>query len=755
MTFTLMSALTLMSKLGISIAVFALLIVTEIAALAMLVKWKKGYRTAGGQQSAVADAQTDGVVGDDGAQTPADAVIVDHSDQSATGESSIDEGQEVSSEGVYAPETGSEKSTYAFAPLGLLAAAAQVTSVRYVLYALIGISVVLGAAVLITALAFAKSVTKPPKESSDADQPTQDDAVEAEAMTEQESEVADVEAIEPEDAEIVDEVEETVQEELDEPQDAAVEAEAMTEQESEVAEVEAIEPEDAEIIDEVEENVQEELDEAQDDAVEAEAMTEQESEVADVEAIETEDAEIVDEVEETVQEELDEPQDDAVEAQAMIEQESETSDVEASETEESAALDDGVLTDSVSADEETVAEDVQTSPMIEEQPAPVPVKRQPPARERTIVVDDKPVQIKDDRFLFNPEEDGYYYVLEKTFTAKLIQSEEIVKAYYTELKNELLSYTKVHARMSKKRESFNFGRVCMARLTIRGKTLRLHLALDPREYEETKYKVEDTSEIKSLADTPLMYKIRNDRRLKYAKDLIATMMAQFGAERQEIDPIDYQRQYPYEMTEALLAKGLITKRRVQGKVPEDKGFDFAQKTFKAKLIQSDPTVKEYYSQLKNRLLSYRKVHDRMSKQRETFRFGRVCVARMAIRGKTLKLYLALRAADYEETKYKVEDVSDIKSYVDTPLLTKIKNNRRMKYALDLIDAAMAQVGAAPKREAVSTDYVAELPFENTEDLYEKGLIVNRHISGNSFLAQRFAAHAQTDAAEAAADEDEA
>mgnify|MGYP001121390519 CR=1 FL=1 len=671
MTFTLMSALTLMSKLGISIAVFALLIVAEIAALAMLVKWKKGYRTAGGQQSAVADAQTDGVVGDDGAQAPADAVIVDHSDQSATGESSIDEGQEISSEGVYAPETGSEKSTYAFAPLGLLAAAAQVTSVRYVLYALIGISVVLGAAVLITALAFAKSVTKPKKESSDADQPTQGDAVEAEAMTEQESEVADVEAIEPEDAEIVDEVEETVQEELDEPQD------------------------------------------------------------------------------------------DAVEAQAMIEQESETSDVEASETEESAALYDGVLTDSVSADEETVAldetvaEDVQTSPMIEEQPAPVPVKRQPPARERTIVVDDKPVQIKDDRFLFNPEEDGYYYVLEKTFTAKLIQSEEIVKAYYTELKNELLSYTKVHARMSKKRESFNFGRVCLARLTIRGKTLRLHLALDPREYEETKYKVEDTSEIKSLADTPLMYKIRNDRRLKYAKDLIATMMAQFGAERQEIDPIDYQRQYPYETTEALLAKGLITKRRVQGKVPEDKGFDFAQKTFKAKLIQSDPTVKEYYSQLKNRLLSYRKVHDRMSKQRETFRFGRVCVARMAIRGKTLKLYLALRAADYEETKYKVEDVSDIKSYVDTPLLTKIKNNRRMKYALDLIDAAMAQVGAAPKREAASTDYVAELPFENTEDLYEKGLIVNRHVSGNSFLAQRFAAHAQTDAAEAAADEDEA
>ncbi|MDE7329262.1 MAG: hypothetical protein K2N57_05920 [Clostridia bacterium] len=405
------------------------------------------------------------------------------------------------------------------------------------------------------------------------------------------------------------------------------------------------------------------------------------------------------------------------------------------------------------AEEEKKTEEKKAveKPVEEKKPIEQPVKKNN-ERERTVIIDDKPVLIKDDRFLFNPEEDGFYYVLEKTFTAKLIQSSETVKDYYTELKNELLSYKKVHSRMSKKRESFNFGRNCLARLTVRGKTLRLHLALDANTYEETKYKVEDTSEIKSLADTPLLYRIRNDRRLKYAKDLIAAVMEKYGVQKQEIEPINYTANYPYEATEVLIEKGLITKRRVQGRMPEGNGFEFAQKTFKAKLIQSEEYVKEYYSQLKNHLLTYRKIHDRMSKNRESYRFGRICVARMSIRGKTLKLYLALNATDYEDTKYKVEDASSVKSYADTPLLYKIKNTRRLNYAKDLIDVMMTNLGVSKKRESDEKDYAADLPYESTEELLEEGLIVNRFVSGNSFIAQHFK-HKEVDPEmEAAADE---
>ena len=220
-------------------------------------------------------------------------------------------------------------------------------------------------------------------------------------------------------------------------------------------------------------------------------------------------------------------------------------------------------------------------------------------------------------------------------------------------------------------------------------------------------------------------------------------------------PIYYTSMYPYEETPPLIERRLIIQRRVKGKVPEGNGFDFAQKTFKAKLIQSDETVKEYYSHLKNELLAHKKVHDRMSKKRESFRFGRVCVARMAIRGKTLRLYLALNPQDYVDTKYKFEDVSDVKSYADTPFMMKIKNPRRLKYAMELIDVVMDNVGATLKRDLHETDYVADLSFESIEELMEKGLVVNVHVKGNSFVAQHFSFKAKDEDAEdeVASDED--
>ena len=43
---TLISALNLTAKIGISIAVFVVLIAVEVLALVMLVKWKKNYKQA-------------------------------------------------------------------------------------------------------------------------------------------------------------------------------------------------------------------------------------------------------------------------------------------------------------------------------------------------------------------------------------------------------------------------------------------------------------------------------------------------------------------------------------------------------------------------------------------------------------------------------------------------------------------------------------------------------------------------------------
>lgn len=152
------------------------------------------------------------------------------------------------------------------------------------------------------------------------------------------------------------------------------------------------------------------------------------------------------------------------------------------------------------------------------------------------------------------------FLYNKSFTAKLIQLDDVAKDWYSMLKNELLSYKKVRDRMSWKRESFRLGRKCVARFVIRGKRLCLLLDSDPAQYAGTKYRVEDLSHVKSSADTPCLYRMKSERRAQYAKELIAEAMARAGAVKTDRAEENYV--LPYEETEELIARGLIKKLEV-------------------------------------------------------------------------------------------------------------------------------------------------------------------------------------------------
>lgn len=146
----------------------------------------------------------------------------------------------------------------------------------------------------------------------------------------------------------------------------------------------------------------------------------------------------------------------------------------------------------------------------------------------------------------------------KSFLAKLIQSDDETKRYYSEIKNKLLSYKGVKCRLSWRWETFRSGRTVLAKLRLRGKSLSLALPLNAAQYADTKYIVEDFSSVKSFAETPCVYRIKNDRRLKYSADLIAEVMAKYGlAENPAAESVDYASRCPYESTQALLARKLI------------------------------------------------------------------------------------------------------------------------------------------------------------------------------------------------------
>ncbi len=142
----------------------------------------------------------------------------------------------------------------------------------------------------------------------------------------------------------------------------------------------------------------------------------------------------------------------------------------------------------------------------------------------------------------------------KSYTAKLIQSKDETKSYYTYLKNVMLSYKKVKSRISWGHENFNFGRNNIARYTMRGKSLCIYFALDPDDYADTKYKVE-RSLSKKYEGVPCLYRIKNARRAKYAVDLIKALMDKYGI----VPGADHNENYymPYRTTEQLVEEGLI------------------------------------------------------------------------------------------------------------------------------------------------------------------------------------------------------
>lgn len=157
-------------------------------------------------------------------------------------------------------------------------------------------------------------------------------------------------------------------------------------------------------------------------------------------------------------------------------------------------------------------------------------------------------------------ETGLVMRLKKSFTAKLKQSEDTVKSFYSELKNGLTSYKKVNSNVSWHGDRFNYGRETVARINIVGKTLGLYLALDPEseEFKTTVYHQKNVGNQKAYENTPFMVKVKSEAAVKKALRLVAALAEKLGAEKQKnFTPTDYVQEYAFATTQELLDDGQI------------------------------------------------------------------------------------------------------------------------------------------------------------------------------------------------------
>ena len=141
-------------------------------------------------------------------------------------------------------------------------------------------------------------------------------------------------------------------------------------------------------------------------------------------------------------------------------------------------------------------------------------------------------------------------------------------------------------------------------------------------------------------------------------------------------------------------------------------------TFDMKLRIADDNVKKFYSDIKNALLSYG-MHARMSRHKENFNKGRNNIARMAINGKTLKIYLAINPADIDPKYYHHRDVSDKKGVAELPTMINVRSKVAVKKVKMLIDRIAEELVIFPKKYT-EQDFASQLTTDGYTTVERKG-----------------------------------
>lgn len=151
------------------------------------------------------------------------------------------------------------------------------------------------------------------------------------------------------------------------------------------------------------------------------------------------------------------------------------------------------------------------------------------------------------------------------------------------------------------------------------------------------------------------------------------------------------------------------------------GYEYVtryRRSFKSRLIQ-DEKMQDFYTDLKNAFSELTGVKTRLSRHCENFRYHADRIAKLNVGGKTLTLYLALDPSAYEDTKYRYEDVSDRKTYTETPMKIRITSKRMVKYAKELLQDLAAKYSITVSG-CIPMDY--HMKYQTDEALIKKGLI---------------------------------
>lgn len=114
----------------------------------------------------------------------------------------------------------------------------------------------------------------------------------------------------------------------------------------------------------------------------------------------------------------------------------------------------------------------------------------------------------------------------RTFNQKLNRAGKETKRKYLEIKDFIKGIPEFSERKGEMIKAFRYKNGTVIKCAVKGKTLNVYLALNPKDFENTKYVFLDVSKVKKYSQTPMRVKITSNRQVKYAKELILELAKQ-------------------------------------------------------------------------------------------------------------------------------------------------------------------------------------------------------------------------------------
>ena len=124
------------------------------------------------------------------------------------------------------------------------------------------------------------------------------------------------------------------------------------------------------------------------------------------------------------------------------------------------------------------------------------------------------------------------------------------------------------------------------------------------------------------------------------------------------------------------------------------------------------------------MLSFKHINSRISWHFDSFNIGREKAVKIAFRGQTMVAFFALNPADYEGTKYFPKDMGDKRRFAETPMMIKVRSERGVKFAKELIDVVFKDL--QPKKNFQPETY--DFPYMSDKKLIENNLAKEVYIT---------------------------